>query len=241
MPDPSNGKLGEYRPKGQSFFQYADPETQYDQDSQVAGTQGTQAIPGAQLPEINPLAKSLYESSLKGYQDYSAKMPGMQDEFNSQAGQAARFQTKEGTRRNRNAFNSRGLLSSGGRVAADSRVAGQAQTGLAAAIRDNNGRLQAGKDQLAGNVFSSAATLAQPGGNVADPYLSGVQSNIASMMADQQASAQAYGGIAQGLLAAGGYGAAAALYPGQRGNPYGATSDTTAFPSYYSAGGSRVY
>lgn len=190
-------------------------------------------IPGAATPQQSPEQKSLYDNQLA---QYSAFDPSQfaKDQTNAYSANAQRQLAgtmggiKEG-------YNARGLLNSGG--AAGDIAGAQATT---ASNVNQYGQAMAGygaqlQGQMGGNAFNTAGALAGAGPNIAGTYLSGLASSVGAETQNMGLLNQAYGDLAGGAGAVGGYGLAQLMKKGQ--DPwYGVTSNNPSGTGYGGGG-----
>lgn len=179
------------------------------------------AIGSTETPAVNPLAQSMYNQQLQGASDYAAQMPQLSDTLYNNAASQARTGLTQTDRSTRNNYNARGLLNSGGERSDEASAKASTEANLAGTRSSINQGLLTNLQGMESNAFGSAAGLAQPGPNIAQPYLSGVQSNIFQQMTDASMQGQMYGQVAQGLGSIAGQGLAGAMYGQQQQPNYG--------------------
>lgn len=216
--------------RGEKIYRDGDPSGGYLPEYGIGET----SVPGAKAPmNRNPLADTLFQRQLQGAKDYSNNLKSTSDNLYNNVAQGARAGLAQNIKGIRNNFNARGLLKSGGEAGAELGAQAKTTQGLQQARGQINQGLLSNLQGMQGNAFGTAAGLAQPGPNIADPYLSGIGTDIASQMQDAQAQGQAFGQISQGVGALGGYGLANAMQ--SQGMQFGKPSQ---LPSYYNSSGS---
>lgn len=179
-------------------------------------------IPGAQLPSTRNRDRvgNAYNSQLKNAKSYLANMKANSDRAYQTYANESRRKLASSIKGVKNDFNSRGLLGSG--LQAD-RVAGTtsaANMDLVNKRAEINQGLLGNLGQLEGNVFNTGNILAQPGPDTANPYLSGVGSDIAAQSANSELAAAMYGDIAKGGGAVAGMGLSNLMQSGGSANGY---------------------
>lgn len=232
--DPSYGALPEYKP--QPTFNWNDlthnpggagAAVLANNAAQSAwNAQQQQGIPGVQTPTKNPLASQIYNQQLQAANNYASQIPQMSDSIYNPAAATARQGLASTIRSNRNSYNSRGLLNSGGEQGSEAAATATTNQGLQSTRQSINQGLLSNANTLYGNAFSTATGNAQPGPETASTYLSGVQSAIGQQTGQQQLTNSTIGGLASGVGAIGGLGLASAMY-GQQ------TAGGTPLPSQY--------
>lgn len=191
------------------------------------------SVPGAQLPGTanRDRVAGGFKSQLAIAREYLNNMKSNSDRAYQTYANESRKKLDRSIKGVKEDFNARGLLGSG--LQAD-RVAG---TTTAANVDLDNRRAEINQGllgnlgQLEGNAFDTASILAQRGPDTANPYLSGVGSNIAAQSADSALAAEMYGQIGQGVGAIGGAGLGSLIQQGNRG--YNPISGSKPMGGYY--------
>lgn len=178
------------------------------------------SVPGADLPQQNPLAKQMYFNQLNRANDLSTNFQNYSDSAYNPVANQARADLTAGKHSIRNNYNSRGLLNSGAEQSSEGEATKKTQNYLTGVRSNINQGLTNDITGAENNAFNAAAGLAQPGPQTAQIYAQGVGSDIAKQTSDAGAASQAYGSIGQGLGSLGGAGLAGAMYGQQQSTPY---------------------
>lgn len=209
--NPSGGLLPEYGGAGVPIFGSAGGFTGLVNNLKGYNPAAPTTVPGVSVPNQNPAAASGLASQMQASQDYLKNLSSNSDALYNNAAAQTRTQLNQGIKNVREDFNSRGLLSSGGETGGELGQESAAQSSLASTRNSINSGLLQNAQGMQGNAFNTAATLAQPGPNIASPYLSGVASNIGAQTANTQLANSLYGQAAGGAGSLVGTGLASAI------------------------------
>lgn len=178
-------------------------------------------IPGAQLPSSRgkDLAATAFNRQSQAAGDYLAKMKENSDRAYLSLQKESKKKLDRSIKGVKNDFNARGLLNSGLSADAEGGARTAANIELARGRSDINRGLLQNLDLMEGNVFNTANVLAQPGPDTANPYLSGIGSELALETGANDLAAQMAGNISGGVGAIGGAGLASLISQGRGYNP----------------------
>ena len=193
--------------------QKGEPTTPYTQPNPSGGTlpeynNPNYNFPGVSIPKMNPQLPGTFQTQLGQAKDYDKNMKSESDTLYNSYAQGARQGLASTIAQNKNAYNSRGLLNSGGTAAANAGAVADTNANLDQARTAINSGLIGSLNQMEGNAAQTGAVSASPGPNIALPYLGGVASNIGALTANQGLLNSIYGSLGQGAGALGGYGLA---------------------------------
>lgn len=155
-------------------------------------------IPGAQRPAESNYLKASYERQKKMAQDYAGNLQKTGDNIYNTYAQEARSQLPGMIQKNREDFNSRGLLQSGKEREAEAGTIGGVQRKLAETRSGINRELNQNLAQLEGNQFNTAGLLAQPGPQTAQTELQGISTQLGANSQSNQTNAALIGAILGG-------------------------------------------
>lgn len=111
----------------------------------------------------------------------------------------------------KNSYNSRGLLGSGMQGNASASLVADTKNDLATKRQSINQGLLGDIGTAENSFFGIGNNLSENGADTANPYLSGVQSELALQTGDDALASQAYGGLASGAGALAGTGLASLM------------------------------
>lgn len=232
--DPSGGLLPEYGTPTPVNLTSGIPNIQAQVNTQEQQKQtDTAPIPSVSVPNQNPAAASGLAQQMQASQQYLQNLSSNSDALYNNAAAQTRTQLNQGIKNVREDFNSRGLLSSGGETGAELGQESAAQSSLASTRNSINAGLLQNAQGMQGNAFNTAATLAQPGPNIASPYLSGVGSNIGTQTANTQLANTIYGNLGSGIGSIAGAGLGSAIAGQQSAGPLGNIQGTPYSPSNF--------
>lgn len=190
--------------------------------------------PNVSLPG-QPNYGGVLEKQLKTAQNYRDNLGKTSDSIYDTYANAARGDLAQGTRKVSNSFAGRGLLGSGMQTAATSGVKSDVATGLAGKRSEINQGLLGNLNQLEGNAFNTASTMAgTQGPNTWAPALSMVQGNVAQQNQDEQAQNQLFSQLGGGIGQLAGTGLANSMYNNQ--NPMGGVTQQGPWAGGYGNG-----
>jgi hypothetical protein len=178
-------------------------------------------VPGAQLPgtQKRDQVGGAFKGRIDAAKKYLANMKATGDAAYATYANQSRRKLASSIKGVKNDFNSRGLLNSG--------LQGDAVAGTTAGVNSDlinkrseiNQGLLGNQQQLEAGAYDLASIMAQRGPNTADPYLSGIGSNIALQSADSALASDMYGQIGAGAGALGGTALASQMAGGGGYNP----------------------
>jgi len=167
-------------------------------------------IPGAELPSLDKRnqVQGGFNKNLGAAKDYLGNFNATSDRLYQGYENAARSSLAKGMKGVKQDFNSRGLLGSGMQADKSAQLTNSVNSDLLTKRSDINRGLLGNLNQMEGNAFTLGNEVARGGPDTANPYLSGVGSQLALESGSQEMMGQMYGDISQGIGALGGYGLA---------------------------------
>ncbi len=190
-----NSQIGKLAAE-QKNSRYLLPE--YEEDNDDFG------IPGAEKPADSDYLKGAYEKSRKGAQDYAKNLRATGDKIYGTYAEDARRQLPGMIQKQRESFNSRGLLHSGmernaeaGTVGAVTRDLAEKRSGINQELNQNLKALEAGQ-------FGTAGLIAAPGPQSATGELQRIGTQLGATTTSNLQNAQLIGSILGGAASVGG-------------------------------------